>query len=415
MKKTMLIILTESFPYGQGEQFLDAEMPYYSKFDEVLVAASIVSGVSRISLQYRAVGAGGKINVTDVLKVLPFVLCDRDVWSELLHHGRHIKNILNALRMALYGTRLFLTVKNNVVWDCQTRYVIYSYWLMNTAFAAKSLGKLCTRRGLSVSVVSRCHGYDVYSSRHPFGYIPFRRAILSSLSRVYPVSNSGRQELLEQNSKYIDAKYVQTQYLGTENSRNPIDRVARKTFVIVSCSSLIPLKRVDRIIDALSMIDDMRIDWHHLGGGELQPLLEEYANAVLPSNVRAKFYGQIPHDRVVQYYYDIKPTVFINVSSTEGVPVSIMEALSCGIPVIATDVGGVNEAVSNEKNGFLLLQNYQDIELVSLIKDIALCSDTDYQHMRKVARESWELGFTAKRNYSEYSRKLLSLGVGISG
>ncbi|NJK95527.1 MAG: glycosyltransferase [Bacteroidales bacterium] len=40
--------------------------------------------------------------------------------------------------------------------------------------------------------------------------------------------------------------------------------------------------------------------------------------------------------------------MFLNTSLSEGVPVSVMEALSFGLPVIATDVGGTGELINDE-------------------------------------------------------------------
>ena len=60
--------------------------------------------------------------------------------------------------------------------------------------------------------------------------------------------------------------------------------------------------------------------------------------------------------------------MFINVSSTEGIPVSIMEAMSFGIPVIATAVGGTPEIVNNE-NGYLLSKDPSAKELAEVIQN----------------------------------------------
>ena len=63
--------------------------------------------------------------------------------------------------------------------------------------------------------------------------------------------------------------------------------------------------------------------------------------------------GHYPNEELLRYYGSNHVDLFINTSSTEGVPVSIMEAQSFGIPVIATDTGGVKEVVT-EGTGSLL-------------------------------------------------------------
>ena len=67
---------------------------------------------------------------------------------------------------------------------------------------------------------------------------------------------------------------------------------------------------------------------------------------------------------------------FINVSSSEGIPVSIMEVMSFGIPVIGTNVGGVSELV-NQENGHLLSANPAAQEIVSVIEKFQQLSNED--------------------------------------
>ncbi|MGZ5247769.1 MAG: glycosyltransferase, partial [Flavitalea sp.] len=58
--------------------------------------------------------------------------------------------------------------------------------------------------------------------------------------------------------------------------------------------------------------------------------------------------------------------LFLNVSESEGVPVSIMEAMSAGLPVIATNVGGTREIVDGS-NGVLVNKNISALELSDLL------------------------------------------------
>ncbi|MBQ4033784.1 MAG: glycosyltransferase, partial [Paludibacteraceae bacterium] len=112
---------------------------------------------------------------------------------------------------------------------------------------------------------------------------------------------------------------------------------------IVSCSNAIPLKRLDLIAEALQKAD-FPIQWTHIGSG---PTLEKISAMVesMPKNVTVSLLGQKSNEFVRDLYTKKHFDVFLNVSTTEGVPVSIMEALAAGIPVIATNVGGTSEIV----------------------------------------------------------------------
>jgi len=60
-------------------------------------------------------------------------------------------------------------------------------------------------------------------------------------------------------------------------------------------------------------------------------------------------------NNVIPYYYN--NDLLVCSSFVEGFPLSILEAMSIGLPIISTDVGGVNEQIKNGKNGFLVESN----------------------------------------------------------
>ena len=94
-----------------------------------------------------------------------------------------------------------------------------------------------------------------------------------------------------------------------------------------------------------------------VGDGPDRKYLEELG-ATLGIGAQLEFKGYASQDEIVQYLGE--SDIFVLPSYAEGVPVSIMEAMACGIPVVATFVGGVVELVENEISG--LLVSPSDIE-----------------------------------------------------
>ena len=64
--------------------------------------------------------------------------------------------------------------------------------------------------------------------------------------------------------------------------------------------------------------------------------------------------GPIQNEALMRYYQQHPADLFINTSSSEGLPVSIMEACSFGIPAIATPCWRTSEIVQDGKTGFLM-------------------------------------------------------------
>lgn len=92
----------------------------------------------------------------------------------------------------------------------------------------------------------------------------------------------------------------------------------------------------------------------------------------LPPNVKVEWKGFFENERVLEFYQREVPDLFINASSTEGIPVSLMEAYAHSIPAIAPNVGGIKE-IFQEKE-FLLSNNFSVQDLSVLIKRFIMLS-----------------------------------------
>ena len=100
--------------------------------------------------------------------------------------------------------------------------------------------------------------------------------------------------------------------------------------------------------------------------------------------------------------------VFINVSSSEGLPVSVMEAMSFGIPCIATDVGGTGERVNND-HGVLISKDSADKDIAEVIRTIYSLSEDEYLAIRHKSRRFWKDYFDADINYTAFFEELAAL------
>ena len=98
------------------------------------------------------------------------------------------------------------------------------------------------------------------------------------------------------------------------------------------------------------------------------PLLQEAKEFVERENLsdRVLFFGN--RDDITELLH--KSSIFILLSDWEGLPLSILEAMRCGLPILASDVGGVKEAVYNSENGYVISKNDLD-ELLSKLNNIA--------------------------------------------
>jgi glycosyltransferase involved in cell wall biosynthesis len=158
-----------------------------------------------------------------------------------------------------------------------------------------------------------------------------------------------------------------------------------------------PVKRLHLIVEALAALKKLNPDiplvWTHLGGGPGLEELKEKAKTFGPS-ITCYFTGDVTPEQIVAFYRDHPVDVFVNVSSSEGLPVSIMEAMSTGIPVLATDVGGVRELV-DDSCGKLVPA---DVSIKELAESLLLFRQSG-SDIRKNAVEKWKRSFNQEANY----------------
>ena len=122
--------------------------------------------------------------------------------------------------------------------------------------------------------------------------------------------------------------------------------------------------------------------------------------------VTCKFVGQLPNNQILKYYSENKVDCFIHTSEIEGgAPVSIMEAESAGIPIIATDVGGVREMIQN--NGILLSSNPTVDEIANAIEIIINSSDKEKEEMKRNSERIWNEKFDAKKNAKKFIEEVV--------
>ncbi len=151
------------------------------------------------------------------------------------------------------------------------------------------------------------------------------------------------------------------------------------------------------IIETLhSMPQDVLKDIHvdFVGEGPERPILEELV-AEYKLGEHVKFCGSVPNVEV--YKYLAQNNIYILMSSNEGLPISILEAMRVGMPVIGTNIAGIPECIENGYNGFLLEPDEK--QLADLLKKLP---EYDWEEMGVNSRAKFEREFTFERMMREF-------------
>lgn len=278
--------------------------------------------------------------------------------------------------------------------------ILYSWWGFPEA-----LGVAQQIKGMNIPVVTRMHGYDLFAEQDRLGFVPFQRDLVQAVDKVFSASKAGANYLCDRFPELRDK--IDVSYLGVAKSTGTSQSSADDVFRIVSCSSLVPVKRVDILIDALKLnqTSGMNFVWTHIGDGPEMLALRKQSREL---GSRARFLGEMTHDQVLAWMASNPIDVFCNVSDSEGLPVSLMEAASCGIPLLARDVGGVREIVDASVG--LLLGSDAIAKNVAAGLEAMRNAPIETQVQWRIQSESrWAKKFDAERNYELFSGQLAAL------
>jgi glycosyltransferase involved in cell wall biosynthesis len=325
---------------------------------------------------------------------LGIVLSELIVFPKYLLHMKQFQRAVSELLRSFHVMDQLQQVK-----IVEKNALYYTYWFNQWA----TVLAIAKKKKLISSFITRAHGTDLYEYRVPVTkHIPFRRFQLKNAAHVFSVSETG--------AKYLSQKYpvyknkIHTSYLGSEdNGEGFFD--PQGIFTIVSCAHVRNIKRIHMIPEIL-MHADFPVRWIHIGGmAKNDPTCDMLVKNIAEVETQNKLVsvemkGNLLPEQVVDFYKITSVNLFLSVSVTEGLPVSMMEAISYGIPILATDVGGCKEIATNN-TGRLIPSDFNTKQVADVIAEIKDSSLNTIQG-RKEIREFWRSVFEVQGNFSAF-------------
>jgi glycosyltransferase involved in cell wall biosynthesis len=401
-----LIYVVHTLPESGG--FCKTELSYLSRYFKRIVVISngsknehlqkLPDGVTLIQHPYL---------LSRLEKIYSSVqLFDSLFWQELywLKVNKKLKLRLSALNTLLQAIYTSKKLKRNIeelfpIEIARNEITTYSFWMNNMAIGLAQLKKSHPQ----LVNICRAHGGDLYFERHSVGFLPCRRFIDKYTDHVIFISKTGKSYFERLVSK--SSNNWKVAYLGSLPPSGNVNLTeGNETPVILTCSLVSAVKRLELLVEGLKHIS-IPLKWIHIGNGIDFEQLKKKAEG-LPTHIEVDFKDYMPQENVVAFMQDLRPTLLVNVSSSEGLPVSMMEAMSIGIPVIGTNVGGVHEIVEHGSTGFLMSANPSPDEIASTISSYLSLEVIERLEFRKRARLKWESSFNGDKNYDAFAKQL---------
>lgn len=414
-----VFIFTYKSPFSQVPEFVENEVAYWP--DEVPVYLLSLADRTKQKIEnfngYRNINAQSvsPISLKLILKIIWYSF-NFNFFRAIVQSffKKPIRNIISRIYALIqfefvkHRYRFGLNELLNEISD-KDKILLYSYWLGPASLAAIEFKKKFNDK--NIWVVSRAHGSDIYSYSHENNYIPYIKLNINKIDSLFCISHHGREYI--QNKFHIKSNNIEISHLGIpdHNSSLKISVKSKDYFHIVSCSYLSSVKRVHYIIEALENLETSKqILWTHLGGG---PLQEEITNLIQlklskKTNITTNITGNVSNQIIIDFYKQNNANLLVNVSLSEGIPVSMMEAASFGVPLVGPKIGGIEEIIIENYNGFLLDRNSVITELAFRIDYIMNLTDWQYNQMCLNSRKVFIEKFSANNNYPNFINTLIN-------
>lgn len=225
---------------------------------------------------------------------------------------------------------------------------------------ASALARLACRKFRNIKVIYTAHGFHFYKGAPLINwliYYPIELFLAKYTNMLITINKEdytrSKKKFKAERIEYISGVGLDTKKMGElktnkSRKRNEIC-VAEDDFLILSVGELNKNKNHETVIRAIAKMNNPNIQYVICGEGPLEKHLKSLI-------MQLKVEKQI---RLLGYRNDIGELcqvadLFVFPSFREGLSVSLMEAMACGLPVVCSDIRGNNDLINNRKGGYLV-------------------------------------------------------------
>jgi colanic acid/amylovoran biosynthesis glycosyltransferase len=246
---------------------------------------------------------------------------------------------------------------------------------------------------LGIRFTFTAHGYDVY--RRPPSDFAARAAAAGA---VVTVSEANARHITKSFGVPQDCIRVIPCGVNTDQFRSQGDRPELPHVVCVA--RLNPVKNLGLLLEACAILKTRKVSFRCVvvGDGPCRSELEK-TRVQLGLENEVEFVGAAQQSEVLKWWR--RATIGVLTSESEGMPVCLMEAAACGVPVVATAVGGIPELVQDGVTG-LLTQSGDGLALASALERL-LREPEAAARMGTAARRRAEEHFSVRSQIDQLS------------
>ncbi len=255
------------------------------------------------------------------------------------------------------------------------------------------------KKKFGIPIAAWVRGGDWYfAKREYFGKRIISRVINQS-DIIFTQTEKIHQEILDE---YPDAR-ITVIHNGVDTSTESINPDENK-FRIIYVSNFLKRKGTEHLLHVTKRLG-RKYSLTLVGDGPEKKKMQRLAKKI---ELDARFVGKVPHKRINDYLRKASMLVLPSIEG-EGLPNVILEAMSIGLPTVATDVGGLSDVIANKKTGIIVRPERDDelYEAINMLtEDDALRKNISRNAFMQSKKYSWPI--VIKKLEKEYAKILKS-------
>ncbi|MEH6514767.1 MAG: glycosyltransferase, partial [Maribacter arcticus] len=233
--------------------------------------------------------------------------------------------------------------------------LIIAHWILPQGLCAV-IAKLFFLKGVKIITIS--HGGDASLIDNNRYLKPIGKFIIKKSDLVISVSSYIRNKIISFSGTDKEIKVLS---MGVDHSKFNMCSLTGhvvKKYDFIFIGRLEEKKGVEYLVKAIKLLEGLGTRTIIIGDGSERTKLEALScKNDLENNIT--FTGSLTHDEIISYMKESRIFVAPSInmpSDTEGMPTTILEAMSAGLPIITTDAGGITDVIKNKLNGLVTPQ-----------------------------------------------------------
>jgi colanic acid/amylovoran biosynthesis glycosyltransferase len=288
--------------------------------------------------------------------------------------------------------------------------------VIHAHFGPDGVNALQLQNRLEAPLVVTFHGYDatrgtgIRNGLPAWRYGRRRPLLVEQAATLLAVSEHIRESLLQLG---VPASRIRVHRIGVDLAQFSPTPLGEREPIVLGVGRFVEKKGFEVLIEAMAAVqrDAPETELVLIGSGKLEGELRARASRSLGAH---RIFGPCPPSEVRTWMRRARllaaPSVTDRTGNTEGLPITVVEALASGLPVVASHHAGIPEAVTDGESGFLVAERDAEAlagRILDLIRD-----DGGWEAMSAASRRIAEREFDLATQTEKLEEIYAEVGVG---